>query len=202
MSAGRSAPATPAEGVDFANLCYQPSRRRYAAATRLCERAFSDDPKLAEDLAKSNRYNAACSAALAASGQGLDAPTDPAGRAALRGTALNWLRADLAEWTRQAASDKPAERKAAAEMLAHWLDDADFVSVRPGNPKFDLPAAERPAWESLWAGVRETLAASLEAGPACHAAAEAVIRRGPTPPRQDHRSRGFQVASRPVPPLK
>jgi eukaryotic-like serine/threonine-protein kinase len=165
VAAGRSAPATPAEGVDFADLCYKPFRRQYAAAVRLCERAFSDDPKLAEDLARPNRYNAACSAALSASGQGVDAPTDPADRATLRGKSLNWLRADLAVWSKQASSDNPAERKASADKMAHWLRDGDFVSVRPGSAKFDLPADERAAWESFWADVRATLAAAQKPVP-------------------------------------
>jgi tetratricopeptide (TPR) repeat protein len=158
--AGRSDPATPAETVEFAGLCDEPFRRQYAAAVRLLDRAFAADPKLAEDLASWNRYNAACDATLAASGQGVDAPTAPADRAALRGKALMWLRADLVEWTKRATSDKPGEREASAGKMKHWLTDADLATTRPGNPKYDLPAAERPAWESLWTDVRATLEAA------------------------------------------
>jgi hypothetical protein len=157
--AGRTVPASPAEAANFGLLCAQPFRRQYAAAVQLYDRAFADDPKLADDLSSGNRYNAACYATRAASGQGADAPADPPERrAALRGKALAWLRANLASWSRQAASDKPAERKMAADKMTHWLKDSDLAAVRPGDAKYDLPAAERPGWESLWSDVRATLA--------------------------------------------
>jgi tetratricopeptide (TPR) repeat protein len=158
--AGRTVPATPAEAIDFALLCRQPFRGQHAAAVRLFDRAFTDDPKLADDLTNSNRYDAACSAALAGSGQGADAPAEPAGRAALRGQALAWLRARLAPKTMQAASDKPADRQSAAGGLTGWLDEGFLAAVRPGNPKYDLPADERAGWESFWSDVRATIEAA------------------------------------------
>ncbi len=42
-------------------------------AEGLYSAAFSDDPKLADDLSAGFRYDAACFAALAAAGQGEDA---------------------------------------------------------------------------------------------------------------------------------
>ena len=126
--AGRAAPATPAETIDFAQLCIRPFRRQYAAAARLLERAFADDPK----LAAAERYNAACYAAMAGCGEGADPPADPAERATLRGKALGWLRTDLALRAKQAESDKPADREP-ARGLSWWLEDSDLAGVRPAR---------------------------------------------------------------------
>jgi tetratricopeptide (TPR) repeat protein len=94
--AGKEAAKTPAEACDFARLCRQPFQKRFASAARLCDGAFAADPKLASDLTAAHRYHAAASAARAGRGDGVDAPADPAERAALRGKALAWLKADLA----------------------------------------------------------------------------------------------------------
>jgi Flp pilus assembly protein TadD len=123
--AGRTAPASPVEAANFALLCAQPFRHQYAAAARLYDHAFADDAKLRDDLVNnpplSHHYYAACCAVLAGSGQGSDAPAEPARRAALRGQALAWFRAGLVQWGKQAASDNAADRKRAADALNAWL---------------------------------------------------------------------------------
>jgi hypothetical protein len=59
--------------------------RRYRSAARLYAEAFAAQPTLADDLQASHRYDAACSAALAAAGQGKEAPrADDKERARLR----------------------------------------------------------------------------------------------------------------------
>jgi eukaryotic-like serine/threonine-protein kinase len=160
--AGRTVPASPVEAANFALLCAQPFRRQYAAAARLYGQAFADDPKLPQDLANnpplSHHYYAACCAAIAGSGQGFDAPADPAARAALRGQALAWLRAGLALRRKQAASDNSTDRAKAAQALDDWLTDSEDFGIRPGGVPRDLPAAEQTGWESLWSDVRATLA--------------------------------------------
>jgi tetratricopeptide (TPR) repeat protein/tRNA A-37 threonylcarbamoyl transferase component Bud32 len=155
---GKASPHTPDEACEFAGLCAQPVRRRYAAAVRLYEGAFTADPKLAADLKTAHRYNAACFAARAAGGEGIDAPADVAARTALQQKALGWLRADLDLRRKQAASPDAAERGAAAARLAHWLADSDLSGVRDPAPLAQLPAAERAEWEKLWADVKATLA--------------------------------------------
>lgn len=160
--AGRAEPASPAEALAFATLCYQPFRRQYAAAARLCVLAFEMNPKIAADRSgmfdtNTNRYDAACDAVLAGCGQGADAPAVPADRAELRRRAMNWLRADLAMRTKLAASADPADRKTAADRMSQWLDDSDLAGVRPGQGRFDLPVDERLAWDAFWADVRATL---------------------------------------------
>ena len=108
--------------------------------------ALADDAALTEDLAKSHRYNAACSAALASAPGGADAPE-------WRGRTLEWLRAEL-----------EAREKAATGLVAafeHWKKDPDFASVR--DRLGDLPEPERAAWRGLWATVDLALAAARPA---------------------------------------
>jgi tetratricopeptide (TPR) repeat protein len=171
--AGTDRPATPAEALGFAELCGQPFQGRYAAAARLYEHAFALDPALADVLftsAGGHRYDAACYAARAARGDGVDAPADPAGRAALRAQALSWLRADLAVRQKQAASQAGSERRAAAAALAHWLGDSDLSAVRHPLVLAALPAAEAREWLALWADVRWTLAEAHKPAPPPEAA--------------------------------
>jgi hypothetical protein len=95
----------------------------------------------------------------------VDAPTDPAERAALRGKALAWLGADLALHKRKAASaDAPARQFAAAKM-AHWLADSDLSGVREPKALENLPADEQKQWRNLWAEVRAALAEARKPPP-------------------------------------
>ena len=115
------------------------------AAARLYADAFAADPKLANDLAAGHRYNAARFAALAASGQGKDAPKlDDPERTRLRRQALDWLRADLAAWA--GAKD----RALAQRTLRRWQQDADLAGVRAPEALAGLARAEREAWGHLW----------------------------------------------------
>jgi hypothetical protein len=170
--AGRAAPDSPAEAVNFALLCAQRFRGQYAAAARLFNRAFADDPRQAEDLSLSEelfasyRYYAACAAALAGVGRGADAPADATERAALRRKALGWLRADLAAWASKATADDRAERNKAALALDLWLGDGEEFGVGPGKAPDGLPADERSAWDALWADVRATLERAKKPVPA------------------------------------
>src|SRR5262249_4063650 len=65
-------PADAAEQLALAYLCQQ-FKKRYVAAARFFTGAFATDPQLAGDLQSQHRYNAACAAALAAAGKGVDA---------------------------------------------------------------------------------------------------------------------------------
>jgi tetratricopeptide (TPR) repeat protein len=163
--AGRAVPRAPAEGCEFARLCAQPYQNRFAASARLYAASFAADPNLAEDLVAGRRYDAACSAARAARGDGVDAPTDPGQRAGLRAKALAWLRADLALRRKQAASSSAAERQAGVAKLAHWLVDTDLSGVRPGPARVGMPDAERTDWDKFWAEVRATRAEARKPPP-------------------------------------
>jgi Flp pilus assembly protein TadD len=166
--AGTDRPATAAEAVGFAELLGEPFQRRYAAAARFFEQAFSADPALADVFTSTgggHRYDAACYAARAARGEGVDYPPDPAQRAALRAKALAWLRADLAIWKRQAASRSASERTAAAAALTWWLGDSDLSAVRRPFLLAALPAAEAKKWLAFWTDVRSTLAEAQKPAP-------------------------------------
>ena len=76
--------------LSFMAACYTDGL--HAAAAELARAAFAADPKLAADPGSFRRYNAACSAALAACGKGKDdPPPDQATKTVLRTQALAWL---------------------------------------------------------------------------------------------------------------
>jgi tetratricopeptide (TPR) repeat protein len=127
------------ERIELALALYD--KARHTESARMFAEAFAADAALAEDLAKSHRYNAARSAALAAA-------NEEAGAAEWRGRALEWLRADLA------AREKAVTGLAA--MLEHWKKDPDFASVR--DRLGELPGLERAAWGGFWAAVELALA--------------------------------------------
>jgi serine/threonine-protein kinase len=157
---GEAKPADAAEQLRLAQQCQQWHKRFHAAAARLYAAAFTAQPRLADDVSAGHRYNAACSAALAGCGQCDDQPVpDEAERRRWRQQALDWLRADLAWWHKQAESDKPADRVALRQTLARWQDDADLAGVRGEPALARLPAAEREGWRRLWADVTDLLAA-------------------------------------------
>jgi tetratricopeptide (TPR) repeat protein len=115
---GQDQPADNAERLAFADLCRQPGEGRYPLATRLYADAFRAEPRLADDLGVAHRFHAAVAAAAAGCGQGQDgAGLDDAEKARLRDQALEWLRADLALWTRQARLDLPQARAAVRQTL-------------------------------------------------------------------------------------
>jgi tetratricopeptide (TPR) repeat protein len=163
---GKDRPRSAAERIQFADLCRQPFEKHYVASARLYADAFAADAKLAENLQSANRYNAACSAALAAAGQGKDvAKLDDKDKARLRGQALAWLKADLALRTKQTQSARSQDRIAAQGALRYWQQDTDLASVRDSASVAKLPQAERAEWEKLWADVAALLDASQQKKP-------------------------------------
>jgi Tfp pilus assembly protein PilF len=154
---GELLPADATERTQMAELCQRQHRRLYLAAVRLYVDGFAADPKLAEDLRRSRRYNAACAAALASGGQGKD--TDKLSddeKAGLRQQALEWLKADLALLSVQSKSDKLQEKAQPQQKLRHWLQDADLAGVR-ADALVSLPNAEAAAWKKLWADLDAVL---------------------------------------------
>jgi serine/threonine-protein kinase len=155
---GEAEPATPAERLELADLCRLDCKRLYAAAARFYADAFAADPKLADDLDKAYRYNAAGSAVLAAAGQGTDAQGLPDKvRQMLRRQALTWLRADLVLRTQMAESGEPASRRTVQEKLQSWQRDAHLASVRDQAALDRLPDDARQQWHQLWDDVAALL---------------------------------------------
>jgi tetratricopeptide (TPR) repeat protein len=150
-------PADNRERLLLADLC-QRYRKRHAAAVRFFTDAFAAEPKLADDLNQQHRYNAACSAALAAAGMGEDAGRLPDRVIlTLRRQALRWLRADLAAYAKLAERDDPNLKQAVRQRLTHWLKDADLASVRDKDALNTLPDHERQEWGKLWEEVAALL---------------------------------------------
>jgi serine/threonine-protein kinase len=153
---GEMSPANAGEAVSFAQMCQQPYKKRYAASARLYADAFGTDPKLAADLKQQHRFNAACSAALAAAGQGEDARSLPDRVMAMfRRWALGWLRDDLAAYTKLAEKNDPKVNQSIQQTLAHWRRDPDLASVRDPLALDRLSDNERAAWQALWRDVDE-----------------------------------------------
>jgi serine/threonine protein kinase/Flp pilus assembly protein TadD len=149
---GQFQPADALDRIALARLC-QEYRKRYAVAARFYAEAFVAEPK----LAASHRYNAACAAALAAAGQGVDAAKfDEKERARLRRQARRWLRADLTALGQLVEKGPEKTRAAVQRALRHWQQDTDFAGVR-GDALAKLPEAERQAWQQLWADVEQKL---------------------------------------------
>jgi tetratricopeptide (TPR) repeat protein len=155
---GDAKPRNAAESLQLAWLCQTPQQQRYAAAARFYADAFASQPKLANDLGKQHRYLAACAAVRAASGQGKDAPgPDDKERPRLRQQALDWLKADLAEWARLVESGVADIRPVVQKGLKDWRDGPHLSSVRGVEATAKLPEAERAAWRQLWADVEARL---------------------------------------------
>jgi hypothetical protein len=147
---GREQPKDAGERLALAQLC-QEHKQLCAAAARWYGEAFAAQPALADDLASGHRYNAACAAALAGSGQGKDAgKLDDKERSRLRKQALDWLNADLRAWRGLLEKELAKAGPAVAQQLAHWLEDTDLAGVRGEPALARLPAVERGDWQKLW----------------------------------------------------
>jgi serine/threonine-protein kinase len=154
---GEAKPADAAERIALAQLC-QKYKKLYAASARFYAETFDAKPELTKNPASGIRYNAACAAALAGCGEGKDDPKpDDKERVRLRQQSLDWLKADLALWSKQADSDKPKDREAVQQQMMHWQEDTDFAGVRDKDALAKLPEAERDAWRKLWDDVASVL---------------------------------------------
>ncbi len=149
---GDSAPKDQAERLRLAQRAYD--KALHASAARIWGEALAADPKLGDDRQAEHRYNAACSASLAGCGKGKDDPSpDDAARAKLRRQALDWLKAELANWARVLDSGPPNLRAMIAPTLDHWKKDADLAGIRDETELARLPEAECREWRSFWVEV-------------------------------------------------
>jgi tetratricopeptide (TPR) repeat protein len=150
--AGADRPKEAGDVFEVTRLCGE--RGLFAAGARTCEAAFKADAKLADDPALANRYNAACLAARAGCGEGVDAPgPDDPERSRLRGLALSWLRAHLLALRGRPEAGKPDARALVSRKVDEWRADADFAGVRLAAALAKLPRLERDDWRALWADV-------------------------------------------------
>jgi tetratricopeptide (TPR) repeat protein len=155
---GELQPADGSECLGLAQLCQMPCKSLYGTAVRFYTDAFTAQPHLANTVQGQFRYKAARAAALAGYGQGKDAAgLSTNDRARLRQQALEWLRADLDAWNAEMKRAPDKVRPVVVPQLQHWQSDTDFAGMR-GDALSRLGAAERQAWQKLWADVAETLA--------------------------------------------
>ena len=158
--AGKTKPVDAADSLAFAQLCYD--KKLHAASARLWAETFQAYPKLADDMKAQHRYNAACAAALAGSGRGKDdPPLDGAAIARWRKQTMDWLRADLAAWSKLLESAAPEARQSILQTLEHWKTDADLAGLRDPAVLVKLPADEQKTCSALWAEV-DALRAKIE----------------------------------------
>ena len=137
---------------NFAEHCYR--RRFFAASAAIWSAGFAADAKLTQDMNAQNRYNAACSAALAAAGQGIDKPTlDEAAKTGWRRQALAWLRADLTYWATYIERGDPKNKAQMTGTLKHWESDRDLAGVRDEAQLAKLPEREQKEWQRFWSEV-------------------------------------------------
>jgi tetratricopeptide (TPR) repeat protein len=147
---GHDRPANNADRLTLAWMCAV-HKRLPAAAVRLYEEAFAAEAKAADDPRNSHRYNAARAAASAAAERGKDTgKLDANERNRLRKQALEWLRADLAYWTKQAEGGDAKARAEARKTLQRWQTDADLASLRDADTLQKLSESERDACHRFW----------------------------------------------------
>jgi tetratricopeptide (TPR) repeat protein len=152
---GEASPANPGEAITLAWMCQQ-HKKQHVAAARLYVDAFAAEWKLFPVLQQQHRYNAACSAALAAAGEGEDARLLPDKAVCMfRRWALDWLRDDLTAQAKLADQNNPEVKQAIQQQLAHWRIDPDLASVRDPQALDRLADNERAAWQALWRDVDE-----------------------------------------------
>ena len=154
LAQGTERPKDATEAFEIATICRR--LKRYALSARFVEQAFRDDPKLADNSLAGHRYNAACSTALAASGQGIDdeKPNEQE-KIRLRKQTLEWLKADLKMWSAQL---KNSDRKTfVSQILRHWKNDPDLAALRVESSLKSLPEDEQTAWRAFWKDVDDAI---------------------------------------------
>jgi hypothetical protein len=156
--AGKHIPKDSRERISLAGIARLPAKQFYTTAVRLYSEAFQAQASLA-DVRAGHRYNAACAAARAGTGQGKDTVRlEDTDRGEMRYRALCWLQDDLSGHARQMVSVWPGAAQQSRQTLQHWQKDADLAAVRDPAALGKLPEAEQVAWLNLWAGVDALLA--------------------------------------------
>jgi tetratricopeptide (TPR) repeat protein len=148
----KGGPAEAGDLLALADLC-QRYKKRYRDSAALFAKALAKEPKAAENPDNGYRYNAACVAALAAAGKGVDADKlDAKEKVGLRQKALKWLQADLAARARFLEKN-PLLAIRIVDDLQHWQKDPDLTEVRNDKELDKLAGEERAAWQKFWTQV-------------------------------------------------
>ena len=150
--AAQAKPANAVEAIRFAELCAR-YQKRYPLSLRFYAEAFRAESKLETNPLLGHRYNAACYAALAADGKGIE-PPPTSERPELRRTARDWLAADLAARTQLLDSAPEMNRAVVHGKMLHWLADPDLAGIRDPDKLKTLHPDEQRIMEILWRDVR------------------------------------------------
>ena len=154
---GKERPANSDETLALAELCY--TQQLHGASARFWLEVFQAQPDLAEDMRVQHRYSAACAAALAGSGQGKDEPSlDDAAKSRWRKQAREWLRSDLAAWSKILEDGSSQSRLSVRQNLQQWRLDVDLSGIRDEGAMVKLSADEQKACRALWSEVDAMLA--------------------------------------------
>jgi serine/threonine-protein kinase len=148
---GEDRPQNAAERAEFALLAQRTGL--CTASVRLWREAFADDAMIEKDIIPGHRYHAASAAAIAASGMAKDSPRTDVDRALLRGQALDWLQADLAE--RRNVIDRGTREEKAMQIarLREYQTDFDLASLRDESALDNLSETDRRPCRAFWAKV-------------------------------------------------
>jgi tetratricopeptide (TPR) repeat protein len=150
---GGARPEHAREQVELAGFCLA-HKLLYGVAARWYEEAFAAQADLAESLQPSYRFQAACAAARAGTGQGLDAQIlDDKARSRWRQQALAWLQAERKAVAKRWQNNTPADRALVLEVATHWQREPALEALRETEALNKLPGEEREAWRKWWADV-------------------------------------------------
>jgi serine/threonine-protein kinase len=146
---GEYRPQDPDERQALLGVCQVTDRS--LALARASVDAFAADPELAEALHDGYRYSAARAAARAGGGGSADAAHlgEPE-RARWRAQAREWLRADLAAWTKVLDGDPTGARQSVRQQLTRWRVDPELAVLRDSAELEKLSATERQECRALW----------------------------------------------------
>ena len=104
------------------------------------------------------QYEAACAAACAGAGKGKNAAKlDDKERHRYRKQAFDWLREALRARSSTLEGGGAALRAVVQQSMLEWQKNPHLTSVRDPKELAKLPAAERIAWQQLWADVEKLL---------------------------------------------
>jgi tetratricopeptide (TPR) repeat protein len=122
-------------------------KRCTVTAVRVYEDALAN-PKLAAEDRGRLRFQAACAAALAGTGQGLDtAKLTETEKATLRTKAHEWLELEYRRL------DKARDANLTG-LSREWLGNRDLAGVRHEQFLAKLPEAERIEWQKFWSTIK------------------------------------------------
>jgi serine/threonine-protein kinase len=153
---GKYQPQDNDERLALLGVCQFKNRTRSSAC--LYVDAFAAAPSLAHDLGARHRHNAARVAALAGCGRGEDADRlNEEERTRWRKQARQWLRADLALWTKMLDSGSAKAPDLVKKMLPLWQAEPDLAGIRDPSAMDKMPADEREECLTLWQEVGSLL---------------------------------------------